>query len=108
MPAAPAIRPQFGSLPWAAALTRLLEMTARAGTPAALDPDRLRIAIAGHLVFNGAGGGPQPFDRAAVRLALDAPEIIIRLDLGLGAGSGEAFGCDLTEAYVRENSEYTT
>jgi N-acetylglutamate synthase/N-acetylornithine aminotransferase len=26
----------------------------------------------------------------------------------LGAGTGEAFGCDLTEAYVRENSEYTT
>ena len=73
-----------------------------------LDPDRLRIAIAGHLVFDGASGGPQPFDRAAARLALDAPEIVIRLDLGLGAGSGEAFGCDLTEAYVRENSEYTT
>jgi glutamate N-acetyltransferase/amino-acid N-acetyltransferase len=39
---------------------------------------------------------------------MDAPEIVIRLDLGLGEGSGEAFGCDLTEAYVRENSEYTT
>jgi glutamate N-acetyltransferase/amino-acid N-acetyltransferase len=84
------------------------EAAARAGTPAALDPDRLRIAIAGHLVFDGAGGGPQPFDRGAARLALDAPEIIIRLDLGLGAGSGEAFGCDLSETYVRENSEYTT
>lgn len=84
------------------------EAVVRAGIPAALDPDRLRIAIAGHLVFDGAAGGPQPFDRPAARLALDAPEIIIRLDLGLGAGSGEAFGCDLTEAYVRENSEYTT
>ena len=30
LPAAPAIRPQFGSRPWAAALTRLDEMTARA------------------------------------------------------------------------------
>lgn len=82
--------------------------TARAGTPAALDPDRLRIAIAGHLVFDGAAGGPQAFDRAAARAAMAAPEITIRLDLGLGTGSGEAFGCDLTEAYVRENSEYTT
>jgi len=26
----------------------------------------------------------------------------------LGDGHGEAFGCDLTEAYVIENSEYTT
>jgi glutamate N-acetyltransferase/amino-acid N-acetyltransferase len=80
----------------------------RGGTPASLDPDRLRIAIAGHLVFDGTAGGPQPFDRAAARAAMDAPEIVIRLDLGLGGGSGEAFGCDLTEAYVRENSEYTT
>jgi glutamate N-acetyltransferase/amino-acid N-acetyltransferase len=80
----------------------------RGGTPASLDPDRLRIAIAGHLVFDGTAGGPQPFDRAAARTAMDAPEIVIRLDLGLGEGSGEAFGCDLTEAYVRENAEYTT
>lgn len=84
------------------------DATTRAGTPAALDPDRLRIAIAGHLVFDGTAGGPQAFDRAAARAAMDAPEIVIRLDLGLGAGSGEAFGCDLTEAYVRENAEYTT
>ncbi|MBI2762760.1 MAG: bifunctional ornithine acetyltransferase/N-acetylglutamate synthase [Chloroflexi bacterium] len=81
---------------------------ARAGTIAVVDPDRLRIAIAGHLVFDGRSGGPQAFDRASARADLDAPEIVIRLDLDLGAGYGEAFGCDLTEAYVRENSEYTT
>ena len=28
--------------------------------------------------------------------------------MGLGDGSGEAFGCDLTEGYVIENAEYTT
>jgi glutamate N-acetyltransferase/amino-acid N-acetyltransferase len=81
---------------------------ARAGTAATLDPDRLRIAIAGHLVFDGGRGGPVAFDRAAARTAMDAPELLIRLDLGLGSGAGEAFGCDLTETYVRENSEYTT
>jgi glutamate N-acetyltransferase/amino-acid N-acetyltransferase len=80
----------------------------RAGQPAALDPDRLRISIAGHLVFDGAHGGPVAFDRAAARVAMDAPELVIELDLGLGDGTGEAFGCDLTEAYVIENSEYTT
>jgi glutamate N-acetyltransferase / amino-acid N-acetyltransferase len=80
----------------------------RAGTAAELDPDRLRIAIAGHLVFDGAADGPVVFDRVAARAAMDAPELLIRLDLGLGDGSGEAFGCDLTETYVIENSEYTT
>ncbi|HYM84546.1 MAG TPA: bifunctional glutamate N-acetyltransferase/amino-acid acetyltransferase ArgJ [Candidatus Dormibacteraeota bacterium] len=79
----------------------------RAGVPATVDPARLRIAIAGRLVFDGASG-PLPFDREAARADMDGPEVLIRVDLGLGSGSGEAFGCDLTEAYVVENSEYTT
>jgi glutamate N-acetyltransferase/amino-acid N-acetyltransferase len=80
----------------------------RGGGPATVDPDRLRIAIAGTLVFDGATGGPVDFDRTATRALMDGPEILIRLDLGLGEGTGEAFGCDLTEAYVIEHSEYTT
>ncbi len=84
------------------------EAATRGGRPARLDPDRLRIAIAGHLVFDGSAGGPTAFDREAARAAMDGPEVLIRLDLGLGDGIGEAFGCDLTEAYVIENSEYTT
>jgi glutamate N-acetyltransferase/amino-acid N-acetyltransferase len=84
------------------------DASARAGSPAVLDPARLRISIAGHLVFDGGAGGPVPFDRGAARAAMEAPEVTIGLDLGLGEGRGEAFGCDLTEAYVVENSEYTT
>ncbi|HEU4920686.1 MAG TPA: bifunctional ornithine acetyltransferase/N-acetylglutamate synthase [Candidatus Limnocylindrales bacterium] len=91
-----------------AAGMRALDAAARGGSAAAVDPDRLRIAIAGHLVFDGSTGGPLDFDRAAARTAMDGPELLIRLDLGLGDGTGEAFGCDLTEAYVIENSEYTT
>jgi glutamate N-acetyltransferase/amino-acid N-acetyltransferase len=81
------------------------EAFSRAGRPPELDLGRLRIAIAGTLVYAGA---PLPFDRAAVRRAMDAQEVLIRLDLGLGDGTGEAFGCDLTEQYVVENAEYTT
>jgi glutamate N-acetyltransferase/amino-acid N-acetyltransferase len=84
------------------------EATTRAGSPATVDPDRLRVAIAGQLVFDGHAGGPVPFDRTAARAAMDASEVLVRLDLGLGDGVGEAFGCDLTEAYVIENAEYTT
>ena len=61
---------------------------ARAGQPVVLDPARLRIAIAGQLVFDGAAGGPVAFDRAAARATMDAEEILIRLDLGLGDGPG--------------------
>jgi len=81
------------------------EAMPRAGRGPELDLDRLQIAIAGTVVFKGA---PLLFDRAAVRAAMDAPEVLIRLHLGLGGGTGEAFGCDLTEEYVIENAEYTT
>jgi glutamate N-acetyltransferase / amino-acid N-acetyltransferase len=84
------------------------EAADRAGTPAKLDPATLRISIAGHLVFDGSLGGPVAFDRTAARAAMNGAEIVIGLDLGLGTGTGEAFGCDLTETYVIENSEYTT
>ncbi len=57
---------------------------------------------------SSSGARPLPFDRAAVSKAMDAPEVLIRLHLGLGGGTGEAFGCDLTEGYVIENAEYTT
>jgi glutamate N-acetyltransferase/amino-acid N-acetyltransferase len=84
------------------------ESVRRGGTAVTLDPDRLRIAIAGHPVFDGTAGGPLEFDRKAARKAMGAAEVVISLDLGLGDGRGEAFGCDLTETYVIENSEYTT
>ena len=81
---------------------------ARAAQPAAVDPARMRIAIAGLLAYDGAVGGPVGIDKAAARDAMDAEEVLIRVDLGLGGGTGEAFGCPLTEAYVKENAEYTT
>ena len=49
-------------------------------------PRRSGSAIAGHLVFDGAQGGPVAFDRAAARAAMDAPEVVLALDLGLGDG----------------------
>jgi glutamate N-acetyltransferase/amino-acid N-acetyltransferase len=84
------------------------DAAARAFQPAAVDPDRMRIAIAGHLAYDGRAGGPVGIDKGAARDAMDAEEVLIRVDLGLGDGTGEAFGCPLTEAYVKENAEYTT
>jgi glutamate N-acetyltransferase/amino-acid N-acetyltransferase len=84
------------------------DAASRAFQPAAVDPARMRIAIAGHLAYDGPAGGPVGIDKGAARAAMDAEEVVIRVDLGLGQGTGEAFGCPLTEAYVKENSEYTT
>jgi glutamate N-acetyltransferase/amino-acid N-acetyltransferase len=42
------------------------------------------------------------------RAEMSGSEVSIRVDLGLGSASARAWGCDLTEAYVVENSAYTT
>jgi glutamate N-acetyltransferase/amino-acid N-acetyltransferase len=84
------------------------EAAARAGQPATVDPARMRIAIAGHVAYDGTLGGPTGVDKTAARASMTAEEVLIRVDVGLGTGTGEAFGCPLTEAYVIENSEYTT
>jgi glutamate N-acetyltransferase/amino-acid N-acetyltransferase len=80
---------------------------ARAGSPTAVDPDRIRIAIAGTVVFDGMVGGPVEFDRSAVRAAMDAPEVILWLDLGAGTGSGEASAATHRDVRHRE-LQYTT
>ena len=81
------------------------EAARRGGSRLDLDPGRVRIAIAGVEVFAGT---PCDFDAGAVSAAMATDDVLVRIDLGVGAGAGEAFGCDLTEEYVRENSEYST
>ncbi len=85
-----------------------VEAAARAAQPAQVDPGTLRIAIAGHVAYDGRTGGPIGIDRTAARASMAEEDVLIRLDLGLGTGTGEAFGCPLTEGYVKENSEYTS
>ena len=53
-------------------------------------------------------GTPVDFDPQAARAALTGSEVNITVDLHLGQGEASAWGCDLTEGYVRFNSEYTT
>jgi len=53
-------------------------------------------------------GRPLDYDERAARAALAGAEVELRLDLGLGDGSATAWGCDITEEYVRLNSAYTT
>ena len=68
--------------------------------------DRLHLSIGGLVVFERGGG--VDVDLAAVRQAFEQPEIEIVASLGLGSGSAEAWGCDLSEEYVRINADYTT
>jgi len=69
--------------------------------------DPLGQAMTGLMSLTGApvDGGA---DLAAVRAAFEQPEIMIHAELGLGDASAEAWGCDLSEEYVRINADYTT
>ncbi|HEY1292502.1 MAG TPA: bifunctional glutamate N-acetyltransferase/amino-acid acetyltransferase ArgJ [Chloroflexota bacterium] len=42
------------------------------------------------------------------RAQMHGAEVSMRVDLGLGNGTARAWGCDLTEDYVVENSAYST
>ncbi len=73
---------------------------------ASFDPQRVTVAINGVVVYER--GTPVPFDRSALSEAMrQAKEIQLRLDLGAGEQRCTFWTCDLTEAYVRFNAEYS-
>lgn len=53
-------------------------------------------------------GSPVPFFKEAAEVTMREEQVTVRARLGLGKASATAWGCDLTEEYVRFNSEYTT
>ncbi len=73
---------------------------------AAIDPARLRLSVGGVLLFSQ--GQPVTFDRRAAEDAMRGEDVTFAFDLGLGGGEATAWGCDLSEEYVRFNSEYST
>ena len=68
--------------------------------------DKLHLSIGGLVVFERGAG--VDVDLAAVRRAFEQSEIEIVATLGLAGGQAEAWGCDLSEEYVRINADYTT
>ena len=53
-------------------------------------------------------GTPIPFHRDGVIAIMSRERVNLTLKLGLGSASATAWGCELTEEYVRFNSAYTT
>jgi glutamate N-acetyltransferase / amino-acid N-acetyltransferase len=69
-----------------------------------LEPERVACAINGWPVI--ADGLRADFDEARVRRELDVETVQIDVDLGIGSAAATAWGCDLTEGYIRENAAY--
>jgi glutamate N-acetyltransferase/amino-acid N-acetyltransferase len=54
-------------------------------------------------------GCPTSFNKEEMKLSLsNSDNVLIRLCLNLGGGRATAWGCNLSEEYVRINSRYTT
>jgi glutamate N-acetyltransferase/amino-acid N-acetyltransferase len=70
---------------------------------AALDPERLDIAINGVVLCRG---GVAAGDRGAADLS--GKEVVVEIALGLGGGAAEILTTDLSHGYVEENSAYST
>jgi len=85
-------------------LGRVMMAVGRSG--AGIDVDRTSVWIGAECAFERGAPTAVPYD--AIKKALDSKEVLIRVDLGLGGASATAWGCDLTEDYVRINSSYTT
>jgi glutamate N-acetyltransferase/amino-acid N-acetyltransferase len=84
---------------------RVLMAVGRSG--AAVDPARISIVVNGLAAYTaGAEVDPDSYD--ALRASMNAAEVRISVDLKLGDQRATAWGCDLTEEYVRINASYTT
>ncbi|HZT09268.1 MAG TPA: bifunctional glutamate N-acetyltransferase/amino-acid acetyltransferase ArgJ [Chloroflexota bacterium] len=83
---------------------RILAAVGNAGVQ--IDPNAIDAWIGGHRV--AAGGAAVDFDAQEVSEAMGVDEVQIRVSLNAGEANGRAWGCDLTEGYVKINAEYTT
>ena len=82
---------------------RILMAAGRAGVP--YDLDKVRIWIADLCVFDGTATAVTDAEASA---KTQGEEVFLRMDLGQGNAEAIAWGCDLTEEYVRFNADYVT
>jgi len=91
-------------------------VTAVGYSGAFMDPESLSLAMSDGkctpvvLVEKGLikSASADGLEEAALSGIMNSTEISILVDLGVGGAAATAWGCDLTDDYVRINAEYTT
>ncbi len=78
-------------------------LSAAGTTDAVFDPDRLNVAINGVWVCRAGAAGEE-----RSKVDLKGRDVTITVDLSAGPNSAVILTTDLTEAYVHENSAYST
>ncbi len=49
-----------------------------------------------------------PYSEEEATKVLSEPKVVVKVDMGIGAAQGKAWGCDLTYDYVQINGDYRT
>ncbi len=76
-------------------------------TSAVFQPEKVRVWLAGTLLF--ARGGPaRGLDLRRLSSLMKRPHVPVRIDLGAGRASDRVWTCDLSREYVTINADYTT
>jgi glutamate N-acetyltransferase/amino-acid N-acetyltransferase len=92
---------------------RIVAAAGRAGV--AFEAEAVALWLGPHQLM--AHGQPLAFDRNAAAaylreseegIYLQTDQVDIRLSVGSGPGQGRAWGCDLSDQYIRINADYTT
>ncbi len=82
---------------------RIVMAVGKAGEPA--DRDKLSVGVGGTWMAREGGVVPG-YDEGPVVAHMKGQEIVIDVDLGLGAGTSTVWTCDLTHGYIDINGSY--
>jgi glutamate N-acetyltransferase/amino-acid N-acetyltransferase len=84
---------------------RIIAAAGRAGV--AIEEQKLDLDIGGVPILKG-GKAINQFRMKEASDALNKKEVVINLNINMGTEKGTAWGCDMTEGYIKENAYYTT
>lgn len=82
---------------------RVVMAVGKAGEP--VDRDLLSIWFGDHRVAREGARDPD-YSEALATAAVAGPEVMIRVDAGIGGGCATVWTCDLTDGYVKINGAY--
>ena len=90
---------------------RILAALGNSGSEFDISKVRLRLSNGKSIALFGNGVPlitPGSTEEQVASAILHEKRMVVELDLGIGNGAGEAWGCDLSYEYVKINASYTT
>lgn len=87
---------------------RIIMAIGKLDTETDIIPDNVRVAFGKQEIYPAKEKIMSISDNNVLQTYLGHPEIEINIDLGISDGRYTAYGCDLSEGYIRVNADYTT